>query len=55
MRTKVYIVTIFPRIIESLRSAKTSQIMKSNHEPNTNMATKPYPEVPCLHKEKKKS
>jgi len=28
---------------------KTSQIIESNHPPNTTMPTKPYPEVPHLH------
>jgi len=36
------------RITESLRLEKTSKI-KSNHQPNTTVPTKPYPEVPHLH------
>jgi len=36
-------------IIDSLRLAKTSKIIKSNRHPNTTMPTKPYPEVPHLH------
>jgi len=28
---------------------KTSKIIKSNHQPNTTMPAKPYPEVPHLH------
>ena len=33
------------RIRESLRLEKTSNTMKSNHQRNTNMPAKPYPEV----------
>ena len=36
------------RIVESLRLEKTSKIIKSNHQPNTTMPTKPCPEVPYL-------
>ena len=38
-------------IIESKnhRLEKTSKIIKSNHEPNTTMPTKPRPKVPHLH------
>jgi len=36
-------------IIESLRLEETSKIMKSNHQPNTTLPTKPCPEVPYLH------
>jgi len=36
------------RIIESLRLQKTSKIIKSNHQPNTTVPAKPYPEVPYL-------
>jgi len=39
----------FHGIIESLRLEKTSKIIKSSHQPNTTMPTKPYPEVPHLH------
>jgi len=28
---------------------KISKIIKSNHQPNTTMQAKPYPEVPHLH------
>ena len=40
--------SFFPWIIESLRLQKTSDI-KSSHQPNTTMPTKPCPEVPHLH------
>ena len=36
------------RIIESLRLEKASKIMKSNHQPNTTMPTKPCPKVSRL-------
>jgi len=36
------------RIIESLRLEKTYKITKSNHQPNTTMPAKPYPQVPHL-------
>jgi len=36
-------------VIESLRLEETSKIMKSNHQPNTTMTTKPCPKVPRLH------
>jgi len=36
-------------VIESLRLEKISKIIKSNHQPNTTMPTKPCPEVPYLH------
>ena len=36
-------------IIESLRLEKTSKIIRSNHQPNTTMPTKPSPEVPHLY------
>ena len=34
---------------ESHRLEKTCKIIKSNHQPNTSMPTKPYLEVPHLH------
>jgi len=37
------------RIIESLMLEKTSESMKSNHQPNPRMPAKPCPEVPYLH------
>jgi len=37
------------RIIESLRLEKTSEIIKSNRQPNTTMSAKPCPKVPHLH------
>ena len=37
------------RILEPLRSEKTSKIMKSNRQPNTTMPAKPRPKVPHLH------
>jgi len=37
------------RIIESLKSEKTSKTMKSNRQPITTMPAKPCPEVPHLH------
>jgi len=36
------------KIIESSRLEETSMIIKSNHQPNTTVATKPCPEVPQL-------
>jgi len=33
----------FHRIVESLRSEKTSKIIKSNHQPNTTLPAKPSP------------
>ena len=36
------------RITESLRLEKTSQAIKSNHDPNTTMPAKPCPQVPHL-------
>ena len=37
------------RIKEPLKLEETSKIMKSNHQPNTIIPTKPCPEVPFIH------
>ena len=37
------------KIIQSLRLEKTSKIIKSNHQPNTTVPTKPCPELPHLY------
>ena len=36
-------------ITESLKLEKTSEIIRSNHQPNTTVPAKPCPEVPHLH------
>jgi len=40
---------IFPRITESLRLERTSEVIDSHHPPTTNAAHCPRPSVPHLH------